>query len=396
MAGHIEKRRVKSGVRYRVVVGMGHGRGSRRVSRTVRTKREAEALLNELLQAAATGFIPPVDLTVGELLTRWLAEHVAVKTAAKTAYDYRSIVRAHLMPELGSLRTIDLRPATLSDLWRKQRQEIELEDGSKKPGLSASVIRHNYVCLHAALAWGVGMELLARNVADVASAKPPRTQARKMRTLTAAQMLGLIEAVKGTPMELPVILAVATGARRGEVLALRWGDVTLVKDGDTWRGHVTISAALDATPGPRTLKATKTNRQRIVALPPFAVEHLRQLRAERLRQPDEPICPVIPAWALSKAWRELSARLGLGGLRLHDIRHSYATMLLEQGTEITQVQEALGHTTPVTTLHVYSHVTEAMRERHVETLNRAFAVEAERPGSDQNAEVRPIAKTEAH
>lgn len=375
MSGHVERRRNKDGsVSWRVVVSVGYGRYAHKTTRVAcKTDRDQEkpppralALLRSLERQAEDGFVPPARLMLSDVLNRWLDNHCDVYLSGKTAYGYRCVVESHLIPAFGRFRAVDLRPASMQDYYAIKR------DG----GLSDSAIHYHYRTMHAALAWAVGTELIARNVCDVKEAKCPRGKPPEMKTLSAAKMKGLLDAIEGTVLSLPVTLAVATGMRRGEVLGLRWQDV------DLENATVKIASSLSAVAGkPLTLKATKTERVRIVGLPGFAVAALNKAKRGRVCPPESRVVADLHPDTLTKLWREKVNGLGLNGIRFHDLRHSFATMMLEQGADVKMVQEALGHTKASTTSDIYLHVTEQMKERRALMVDAAFAVDPEYLGS---------------
>lgn len=386
-AAHIEKRRNRDGsVSWRVVVRVGYGRGAKRETRVVcTTERDQEkpppkvkAALRELERQAESGFVPPARLMLADLLRRWLRSHVDVKLTAKTAYGYRRVVESHLVPAFALFRVADVRPSSMQDYYASKREE----------GLSDAAIHYHYRTMHAALAWGVGSELVARNVCDVRAAQPPRGKAPEMKTLTAAKMLGLLQKVQGTDLYLPVMLACATGMRRGEICALRWGDIDLTA------GTVRVASAISAVPKrPLERKGTKTARERTVGLPDFAIEALKAERKARVCPQDSPVIGDLHPDKLTRMWREAADALKLDGIRFHDLRHSFATTMLEHGADVKSVQEALGHTKAATTTDIYMHVTERMRERRTETVNRAFAATPEPPGDHPDGKVVALGET---
>jgi integrase len=294
------------------------------------------------------------------MLEQWL-DHVDAHRQPKTAYGYRRIVETHLIPALGHLRASDLRPADVAEYLRTKKA-------------SEWALRSHHACLHAACEWAVSMELITRNPAH--AAKPKRPAQREMRALTADEMVRVLAAARGTAVDLAVVLAVATGCRRGELLALRRSDV------DLKAGTVTVSRSLDATPKHRgELKSTKTGKVRTLPLPGFAVVALKAAWRGRIVPPDARILDNLTPEELTRGWRALADSLGLEGVRLHDLRHSYATLLLEEGEDVKSVQEALGHSRASTTTDIYMHVTDRMRERRATALDAAFQRASEHSGS---------------
>ena len=382
MAGHIRTRRNKDGtISWCCIVTVGYGRGAHRISRTAcRTERmqpkpprRAVEMLRAMEREAEYGAVAPRRLSMDGLLDRWLNDDVRPRLAAKTVYGYERIVEAHLKPAFGHIRAPELRPLQLADYYAAKRDA----------GLADTTIHSHYRVLHIALSWAVRMELVPRNVAD--ATKPPRGESQEMRTITSSQMRELAEAAKDTPLEIPVLLGVSTGARHGEVMAVRWGDLDLAA-ASCW-----IARSIQEVPGTeRSYKRTKSNRERLVPLPQFAVERLKAIRAERLHQPEELVCPTVRARKFSDLWRDIIRENGHEGLRFHDLRHSYATALLERGVPVGVVQEILGHTTPVTTMNVYAHVTERMRRIAADAVNGAFDGVPERHGSGTAQQIVPL------
>jgi integrase len=200
--------------------------------------------------------------------------------------------------------------------------------------------------------------------------------------LTAERSARLLDAVRHSHIFWPVLLALATGARRGEVLALRWRNV------DLDRGTVRIVESLEQTKKGLKFKSPKTDRARAITLPSFAVEEVGRLKreqAERLlmlgvrqtgatllcaRADGEPLGPQ----SLTHEFPRFLARLGsdFPRVRFHDLRHTHATQLLLAGVHPKVAQERLGHSTITTTLDLYSHVTATMQEDAAARIDAAF------------------------
>ncbi len=367
MKGSIEKRGEKC---YRLRVDLGLDTSGRRVQKsiTVRgTRKDAEKRLAEIVNDMHRGTALPVrTMTVSQYLDHWLGTYVA-KLAPRTYYNYRDYVELYIRPSLGRRLLQDLSPLHIQSFYTDLEQNARKRDG--KP-LSPTTIFHTHRVLKGALKRAVQWQLLMRNPAEAATA--PRMAERPPRTLNIEQVAGLLGSARNTRLYLPILLALCTGMRRGEMAGLRWQDVNLE------RSLITIRQTLVCvTPGRVEFKAPKTRSgRRAVPIPSILVEELREelLRLGALRDALGPaynpenvvICredgrPVHPT-TLYTAFQKLVVRLGLPRIALHDLRHSHATHLLELGVHPKVVSERLGHSDPALTLRVYSHVMANIQE----------------------------------
>jgi integrase len=222
---------------------------------------------------------------------------------------------------------------------------------------------------------------LARNPAD-ALKRLPKVERKPITALTVEQSQRLLSAIRHTTTYWPVMLALATGLRRGELLALRWRNV------DLDHGAIRVVQSLEQTKAGLRFKSTKSEKGRGVALPSFAVAELRrhkQAQAEALlalgirQSGDTLVCarvdgqPKQPA-SLTHEFTYLIGRIGRGfpRVRFHDLRHTHATQLLASGVHPKIVQERLGHSTIAVTMDVYSQVTATMQSEAVAKLDLAF------------------------
>jgi integrase len=252
----------------------------------------------------------------------------------------------------------------------------------KGGGLSPRTRRHIHRILRSALARAVEQQLLSRNPADAFRKRLPKVERREMLTLTAEQSTHLLNAIKHTRVYWPALMALATGMRRGEVLALRWKNV------DLEHGIVRVMESLEQTKdGGLRFKAPKSDRTRAVTLPTFAIEELRRLKRQQaedlltlgIRQTGETLLcaradgePMQPRSLTHEFSRLIARQKGLPRVRYHDLRHSHATELLRAGVHPKVAQERLGHSTISTTLDLYSHVTDTMQSDAAARLDAAF------------------------
>lgn len=334
-----------------------------------KTRKDVAERLKKLLADIQAGtFVDPGRLTVAQFLERWL-EDAARHTVRPVTYEtYRRYLRVHAIPVIGHLRLAKIQPTDLQHLYASRLQA----------GKSRRTIEQLHAILHRAFDQAVKWGLLARNPADAVDA--PRPTKRQPKVLTPPQAEQLMKALAGDRLAAMWYLALATGLRRAELVALRWTDLDL--DNKTLRVERTAEEVegqgLIWTP-PKTEKG-----RRQVLLPDEAVALLRRHRArqaeERLKLgpgyqdhglvycwPDGR--PLRPSW-VTRRFRELAQAAGAPpGITLHKLRHTHVTFLFLAGVHPKVVQERLGHSTITVTLDTYTHVLPTIQEEVVQKLN---------------------------
>lgn len=334
------------------------GKRRRRYLGGFNTKKEAEAALRKAEYERDSGIdIHPKKVTVGELVQRYIDDRRANGRGAKTLERYDDLLRLQIKPHMGATAVAKLRPAHISALLASLRKN----GGKGGSQLAPKSIKHVYGLLRAALRWGVQMQLLVRNPADAVT--PPHVPKSRARALTQDEVSRLIQVANSTPWAHFFTLALTTGARRGELAALKWSDVDL--DDAT----VTIHSSLSQTRNGVTVKSTKTEHVRIVPLSRLGI---RSLRAQRAAQAQEKLRAgaayddsgfvfanplgghLIPV-SISNAFNRIARDAKISTTRLHDLRHTTATWLITEGVDIRTVGAVLGHTAASTTLNTYSH-----------------------------------------
>jgi len=357
--------------------------GKQRVATTTvkGKRRDAERELRRLLTALDTGqYVDPTTQTVAQWLKSWL-DTVRAEVAPRTHERYAEIVRLFLIPAFGNLRLQKLATADIQVAYNA------LATGGRRDGkegaLSPRTRRHINRIFRTALTRAVDDKVIASNPTDPfrKRGRLPKVERKEMTTLTAEQSARLLAALAHSRMYWPVLIALATGARRGEILALRWRNV------DLERGTLRVVESLEETNTGLRFKSTKTEKQRAIKLPAFAVDELRRLRvrqAEELlrigirqsgdtllccRQDGEPKKPLAVTYEFARFIRRI---LDMPRVRFHDLRHSHATQLLADGIHPKIAQERLGHSSISTTMDMYSHVTDTMQSDAAEKLDAAL------------------------
>jgi len=378
--GHIRERsRGSFEIRYSLGTDPATGK-CRVVTATVKgTRKAAEKELRRLLRTIDTGeHVDPTRMTVRAWLTQW-HDTVRSEVSLKTHERYGEIVNNFLSPALGNLPLVKLAPVNIQHAYNGWAAGGRLD--GKQGGLSAQTRRHIHRVLKSALSRAVEQQLLARNPADAFKKRLPKVARRDMKTLTTDESASLLHAIKHTRIYWPVLMALSSGMRRGELLALRWRNV------DLERGGVRVVESLEQTKTSIRFKSTKTDRARAVDLPGFAVEELRRLKRQQaeellmlgVRQTGETlVCaradgkPLQPQSLTHQFIRLIKRVKDLPQIRFHDLRHSHATQLLLAGVHPKIVQERMGHASITTTLDIYSHVTNTMQADAAARLDAAF------------------------
>lgn len=380
MRGHITKRGKNS---YTIVLSKGYdpvtGKRLQQWISVKGTKKDAERRLSELLHQMDTGtLIKPGKVTLAEFLDRWLHDYAWPNLSPRTVEGYEHIIERHIVPSLGSIPLARVKPEHIQRYYSEKLTSGRI-DG--RGGLSPRTVRHHHVTLHDAFQNGVRWGLLARNPAD--AVEPPSFQSPEIRTLDEENIATFLEAARSTPYYPLFYLALYTGMRRSEILALRWSDV------DLYLCQISVVRTLHhLRDGSLVFRAPKTAKsRRLVALPPSATlvlrDHQERQRADyamlgRILEDDDLVfsrpdgSPLLPG-TVTHAWVTLARRVGLNGIRLHDARHSHASLMLKQGIHPKVVQERLGHASIQITLDTYSHVSPGLQEAAAARFDEGLA-----------------------
>jgi integrase len=331
--------------------------------RGFRTRDEAEAALSERMAELRGGrYVVPSRLTLAAyLVDRWLPARTAALRPS-TFTSYRQVIETHVLPHLGAVVLQQIDAATLEAFYGRL-----LVGGRKVAGtsqaLSAKTVRNAAGILSKALADAVKWRLLPHNPAR--DAELPRNEAPEMQAWTGTETRTFLAHVESSRLAPLWRLALATGMRRGELLGLQWRDVDLAA-GVLAVARARVMAGIVTEGRPK----TKAGVRRVAIDPATMVA----LRAWKRAQTEERL-HAGPAWsdtgyvftnelgeplhplAVTRAWSRAVMTAGVPLIRLHDARHTAATLMLAAGAPVKLVSQRLGHADIAVTLRVYTHVT---------------------------------------
>jgi integrase len=303
----------------------------------------------------------PKTPTVASYAERWLIL-VRHRVRPSTHRAYRTAITRHIIPALGKVELGRLRPSDV------EAMTTDMLDGGLAPGTAGLARRVLVVALSDAERDG----LVVRNVARLA--RGPRQREAPPRSLSAAEVRRLTAVAQEDDHIGPlVLLALSTGLRRGELLALRWEDI----GPDSLR--VTGSMSASARGGYERSEPKTRRSRRTVGLPSMAREALarqRELSAGSAWVFPSPLTgnPLHPETA-RVAWSDLAKQAGLSGVRLHDLRHTAATLALAAGVPVRDVADSLGHSSPSITLDIYGHAVPEGSRRVADAMDKALGGE---------------------
>jgi integrase len=364
--GHIQ-RRGKSSWRLKYDLGRHPKTGVRIIKyKTVRGKKsEAQAELRRLLGTVdVRRHVDPGKMTVGDWLKQWL-EEARHTTSPKTHERYSEIVNLHLHPALGAIQLAKFAPVHIQGFYSDALKSGRL-DG--KGGLSPQTVLHFHRLLDHAMKRARKLRLIAVN--PVEDVDPPKVEEREMQTLDDEQAGRLLAAASTTRLYAPLVVALATGLRRGALLALRWQDINLTT------GIVTVVRSLEQTKAGLRFKPTKTKRgKRPIVLPASVLavllDHKARQAEERLmlgqgkselvftRVDGDPIKPdSFTSWVARVAERAGTSHI----MPVHGLRHTHITNLLRENVHPKVASERAGHSRVGFTLDRYSHVIPSLQE----------------------------------
>ncbi len=384
MRGSI-RQKGKNSWQIQIYTGLGPDGKPRRHFETVRGRKgDAQRRLTELLASLDKGvYTPPGKLTIAQHLRNWLDGYVKTNCSQRTLDGYQSIIERHLIPALGHVQLKHLNP-----------QAIQAYYGKACERLSARTVHHQHRVLSQSLKYAVRQGYLGRNPVELVD--PPSPRKKVMHTLTPLEVEVLLEAASDSYYYPVIYTAVSTGLRQAELLGLRWRDVNLAS--------ISIAQVLYKRRSICQFKEPKTNHsRRSVAMTPKLLLFLKEYRTERealYRKLGKGLTldalvfasvegnPIDPG-VLTHAFNRIAARAGLENIRFHDLRHTFASIMLLRGAKPKVISEALGHSSVAFTMDVYSHIIEGMQSDAMALLDEVLPAGKNGMPERNNANLTP-------
>ena len=305
--------------------------------------------------------------TVGNWLGVWYENYAKIKMRPSTYLTYHGYIENHIKPQLGKIPLNDLTTLHLQQFYKKLLAEgrVERIEAQKQPkGLSAKTVRNIHQIISSALKLANEQRLIARNPADGCAL--PKAEHKEMQTLPIEQLTSFLREAKDSGVFALYYIDLTTGLRRGELLGLKWSDIDLEK------GDLRVQRQIGRIDGKIIEMPLKTkNAYRTLLLSADAISVLKMQKCKVGNSewvfPSPTGGPMSPDSVLHMLHRVLK-RAGLPKVRFHDLRHTFATLALQNGVDIKTVSGMLGHFSAGFTLDTYAHVTTSAKREAAKTM----------------------------
>ncbi len=300
-------------------------------------------------------------MTLGEWLDRWLAEYKDGTIRPGTLESYRNYIENYIKPQLGGKQVSLITTQDVQRMYRRLKNGGRVrEDAEGSKRLSDSTVRHIHTMLHGAMKAAVQAHIIPKNPTENATA--PKSNYKPMQVLSEQELDTFLQAVQKDDIWRDFFYTeLMTGLRRGEICALMW------RDFDAKAGTLGISRTLHSKgQGIYALGDTKTSQgNRTIILPESVAALLRARKKASISQwifpqPASPELPMNPGTAYRRL-KTLLEEAGLPSIRFHDLRHTFATLALQNGMDVKTLSAMLGHVSAATTLDIYTHSTSDMQ-----------------------------------
>ena len=348
-----------------------------------RTRKEAVDKMNEILSQLRTNtYIEPCKVTLYEWLCDWLDTYCKTEVRMTTYINYETYIHKHIKETIGGYRLCDINTIIIQQFYNEKAKNGRL-DGTG--GLSPKTMKNIHDMLHRALDKAVQLDMILKNPSEYAVL--PKRRKPDMRFFTVEEQQRLQEAIKGHRLEMPILIALYTGVRLGELLGLMWKNVHLDLYGQSYIRIVqsavrTLNTDTEAvTRTSLTISDPKTkNSVRTIPLLPDIATRLAEykLKQNMLRiengYPDTDLVftstlgTLLDSRDFQRDFKKILKHNNIRVVNVHGLRHTFATRALESGMSVKTLSKILGHSNVGFTLDTYAHVTEQLKAEELAGL----------------------------
>ena len=346
------------------------------ISRNVLGKTQAqvkEKLRTAIENSKRLDYTQTGKYTVGQWMDEWFEAYAKVKVRPSSHQTYKGYIENHIKPNIGDIPIEKLTSLQLQKFYRLLLTEgrVPRIESEKQPkGLSAKTVRNINQVISSAMDMAVRHKLILSNPTE--GCELPKVEHREMKTLPAEQLGAFLREAKESGVYELYYMDLATGLRRGELLGLKWEDI------DLQNGIIHVRRQVARVDGEvKELPLKTKNSYRNISISRDAVAMLTEMEAHRSSEyvfPSSTGGPISPDSVNNMLHRVLK-RAGLPSIRFHDLRHTFATLALQNGVDIKTVSGMLGHFSAGFTLDTYAHVTTSAQKEAARTMGNVLAVE---------------------
>ena len=370
--GNIRKR--KDGRREGRYVA-GHDAEGKPIRKSVMGKSQAEVkekLKTALAEAGAVDLSKVDTYTVGAWAEHWYRLYAWPNLRDSTRRSYEGLIRQRVVPALGDIPLKKLKPQDIQKLYNDMRDHGRIRTGKKsKPGLSASYVRSLHTMLHGCLERAVKERLIVRNPCD--DCIPPKLQKTEMKILPQEDVRTYLAEAERRGVLAMFFLELCTGLRKGELVALRWEDL------DTEKRTLRVDKQAVSLPGGG-VKVTRPKTETSIRTISVSKEVIRLLEEEHAKHPENPYMFPSPVTggmyypdAINGLHEKILKSTGLAHIRLHDLRHTAASVMLQNGVDVRTLSAMLGHADAGFTLRTYTHTTNRQQAEAADMMGSLMA-----------------------
>jgi len=326
-------------------------------------------LKNAISEVGKHRNINSCSLSVSEWVTVWFETYSKPVIRESTVASYDSNIRNHIIPNIGLISLTALSPFDIQMMYNKMKESGRVRNPEKMPstGLSSSTIRSVHSLLRQCLEQAVCEGIIPHN--PVANCRLPPKHQEEMKVISPEKVGAYLKAADEHDVLALFFLALSSGMRRGELLALLWSDLNVIES------TISVSKQVTGGKGRLVVSAPKTsNSIRTIAIPKQATS---LLVAEHYKHPESPFLFPSPKTgnmyypdSIGRLHKRILSNAGLEKIRFHDLRHTFATLAIQNGVDIKTLSSMLGHCSAGFTLDTYAHVTDKMQREAANKLGK--------------------------